>query len=142
MVLLSIFNQAAQRIFGYSSDEVIGQNITMLMPESYRESHPKHLKDYVSTGQSKIMGCGRTIEGLRKNGIKFPLRLGVSDSNIDGRRIFTGILQDLTEQEIKEIKLRNLTRVVEQSPASIIITDVNGIIESLGVLFPAACGVK
>jgi PAS domain S-box-containing protein len=138
--VIETFNQAAQRIFGYSADEVIGRNIIMLMPESYRSAHQQHLKSYISTGQSKVMGHGRTIEGLRKNGTSFPLRLAVSDSEMDGRQIFTGMLQDLTEQKIKETKLRNLTRVVEQSPASIIITDVDGIIEYANPAFSRVSG--
>lgn len=100
------FNPAAERIFGYAAEEVIGQNVRSLMPEPDSSQHDQYLKNYFQTGQPRIIGTGREVTGLRKDGGTVPLDLAVSEVNYDGRRLFTGILRDITERKQAEEKLR------------------------------------
>lgn len=100
------FNPAAERIFGYAAEEVIGQNVRSLMPEPDSSQHDRYLENYLQTGQPRIIGTGREVTGLRKDGGTVPLELAVSEVNYDGRRLFTGILRDITERKQAEEKLR------------------------------------
>lgn len=100
------FNPAAERIFGYAAEEVIGQNVRSLMPEPDSSQHDQYLKNYFQTGQPRIIGRGREVTGLRKDGGTVPLDLAVSEVNYDGRRLFTGILRDITERKQAEENLR------------------------------------
>lgn len=101
------FNKAAERIFGYSADEVIGRNVSLLMPEPYHSAHDLYLQNYLSTGHAKIIGIGREVQGRRKNGSTFPMDLAVGESRIGGRRIFAGIIRDITDRKRTEERLRN-----------------------------------
>lgn len=101
------FNPAAERIFGYTAAEVIGQNIKMLMPEPYHSQHDGYLDNYRKTGETKIIGIGRDVQGRHKDGREFPLSLGVSEIRLDnGRRIFSGIVRDISEVKMMEQTLR------------------------------------
>jgi len=102
------FNPAAERIFGYRADEVIGRNVNMLMPEPYHSEHDSYVDRYVKTGEAKIIGIGREVTGLRKNGTTFPMRLSVSEMHVGKNLLFTGIITDITEQKQLEGQLRNL----------------------------------
>ena len=106
--IVESFNPAAERIFGYAADEVIGNNIEMLMPQPYRDEHDEYLRSYRETGRRKIIGIGREVVGKRKDGSTFPLDLAVSEVHISDRRLFTGVVRDITdrrrlEQEILRI---------------------------------------
>ncbi|MEM1126092.1 MAG: PAS domain S-box protein, partial [Bacteroidota bacterium] len=92
------FNQAAERIFGYTAGEVKGLNVSILMPEPYRSSHDGYIHNYLQTGHKRIIGIGREVQGLRRDGSTFPLDLSVSEVHLQGRRIFTGIVRDITER--------------------------------------------
>ena len=94
-----IVNQSAARMFGYAIQEMIGRNIRMLMPSPHQEKHDGYIQNYVQTGIRKIIGIGREVEAIRKDGHIFPCRLSVSEVKLHNRRIFTGILHDLTEQK-------------------------------------------
>ena len=89
------FNGAAERMFGYAADEVIGQNINMLMPAPYREEHDGYLQRYLVTGERRIIGIGREVQGLRKDGTTFPVHLAVSEVDLGNRKLFAGILRYL-----------------------------------------------
>jgi PAS domain S-box-containing protein len=100
------FNPAAERLFGYSESEVLGRNVNMLMPSPYHEEHDRYLTRHLATGHAKIIGLGREVQGLRKDGSTFPLHLSVGEITIQGERRFTGILHDLSSRVEMEQQLR------------------------------------
>ncbi|MDH5407425.1 MAG: cell wall metabolism sensor histidine kinase WalK [Gammaproteobacteria bacterium] len=94
---INSFNPAAEQIFGYPANEVIGKNVCLLMPEPFRSNHDGYLKNYLEGRSSNIIGIRREMIGLRKDGSSFPLELGVSAMNVEGKIMFTGIVRDLTD---------------------------------------------
>jgi PAS domain S-box-containing protein len=103
--IIEAFNPAAERLFGYGSAEVLGRNVSMLMPLPYREEHHDYLTRYRASGVKKIIGIGREVVGQRKDGSTFPMDLSVSEMVLrDGRR-FTGMVRDLTERRNAEERL-------------------------------------
>jgi len=96
------FNQAAERIFGYEADDVIGRNVKILMPSPYYEEHDAYMRTYHETGRKNIIGIGREVQGRRKDGSTFPMDLAVSEVQLGDRLIFTGIIRDITERRILE----------------------------------------
>jgi PAS domain S-box-containing protein len=103
---IEAFNPAAQRLFGYSEDELLGQNVNVLMPSPYHEEHNTYLARYLATGRAKIIGTGREVTGRRRDGTTFPLHLAVGELTVEGERRFTGILHDLTSRVRLEEQLR------------------------------------
>ena len=98
-------NAAGEAMFGYSADEVIGSNVSMLMPSPYREEHATYLADYLKSGERKIIGIGREVVGRRKSGDEFPIHLAVSEVRLEQRRLFTGFIQDVTDRKEAERRL-------------------------------------
>jgi two-component system sensor kinase FixL len=107
--VIDVFNAAAQRMFGYSEDEAIGRNVSVLMPDPDRAQHDGYIARHLATGERRIIGIGRAVTGQRKNGDVFPLQLSVGEMEIDGEKHFTGILHDLTSQIALEERLREAT---------------------------------
>jgi two-component system sensor kinase FixL len=103
---IEAFNRAAERLFGYAINEVLGRNVDMLMPSPYHEEHGSYLSRYLATGRAKVIGIGREVQGRRKDGTIFPLHLSVGEITIQGERKFTGILHDLTSRVQMEGRLR------------------------------------
>ena len=99
------FNPASERLFGYSTAEVVGQNIKMLMPSPFHEEHDGYLENYRNTGIRKIIGIGREVVGRKKNGDTFPLDLAVSEIKMDKEKMFVGIISDATARKEAEIAL-------------------------------------
>lgn len=100
-IILS-FNKAAETIFGYSSDEVIGENLNLLMNKQDAVQHDGYMEKYKQTGESTIIGVGREVTGLRKNGNTFPADLAINITTIDGKRIYTGVIRDISAQKKSE----------------------------------------
>ena len=102
------FSPAAERLFGYSSDEVVGQNVSILMPSPYREAHDSFIDRYLRTGERRIIGIGRVVIGLRKSGETFPMELQVGQFEYGGSHFFTGFVRDLTERQAVERRIQDL----------------------------------
>jgi PAS domain S-box-containing protein len=100
------FSAAAAQLFGYRPEEVVGQNVKMLMPEPYRSEHDGYIGHYLSTGEARIIGYGRVVKGLTKDGAIFPMELAVGEARSSGQRIFTGFIRDLTSRQKMEEELR------------------------------------
>lgn len=106
--IMQSFSTAAERLFGYTADEVIGKNIKMMMPSPYREDHDSYLHRYLATGERRIIGIGRVVVGERKDGSTFPMELAVGEMKSSNQRFFTGFIRDLTERQQTEARLQEL----------------------------------
>lgn len=113
---LERLNPAAERMFGYAEAEVAGQNVSMLMPAPHAGSHDAYLAHYLQTGERKIIGKGREVEGLRKDGSVFPMDLTVAEMRLGERRMFTGMVRDITAR--KQAEARNESLVQELTSAN------------------------
>jgi two-component system sensor kinase FixL len=102
------FSKAAERMFGYSEAELLGENISSLMPSPDRERHDGYLRRYLATGERRIIGIGRVTTARRRDGTTFPINLHVGEARIDNERVFTGFIQDLTESQETERRLHSL----------------------------------
>src|ERR1700693_4679747 len=106
--LIQSFSTAAQRLFGYHANEVLGKNIKIMMPSPYREDHDGHLQRYLRTGEKRIIGIGRVVVGERKDGSTFPMELAVGEMRSSDKRFFTGFIRDLSERQKTEARLQEL----------------------------------
>ncbi|MBZ9791090.1 PAS domain S-box protein [Rhizobium sp. 3T7] len=108
---ITSFSAAAEKLFGYSSREVIGRNVRMLMPSPYREEHDRYIADYLRTGKARIIGLGRVVKGRKKDGSVFPMELSVGEAISNDTRIFTGFIRDLTSRHRIEEELRQAQKM-------------------------------
>ena len=106
--LIQSFSATAVRLFGYAPDEVVGRNISLLMPAPYREQHDAYIARYLATGEKRIIGIGRLVVGQRKDGSTFPMELAVGEMKSGPRRFFTGFVRDLTERQETQKRLQDL----------------------------------
>lgn len=106
-IMLS-FSAAAEKMFGYAESEVVGENVSMLMPSPDRERHDGYLRSYRRTGVRKIIGIGRVTTGRRRDGNTFPMELSVGEAWVEGKRIFTGFIHDITQRQQVQLTLQDL----------------------------------
>jgi two-component system, LuxR family, sensor kinase FixL len=106
--IMQFFSSAAQRQFGYAEPEAIGKNISALMPEPDRSRHGGYLGRYLTTGERRIIGIGRIVTGMRKDGTTFPMHLTIGEMQSGGQPFFTGFVRDLTEQQQTQARLQEL----------------------------------
>lgn len=108
-------NPACERLFGYSTSELRGRNVNILMPAPYKSEHDGYLHNYITTGKQKIIGIGREVVGRRKDGSTFPMYLSVSEAQLGNSRIFTGIIHDISAQKETEQELQKAIRTAEKA---------------------------
>jgi len=106
--IMQSFSSAAERLFGYAAEEVLGKNIKTLMPSPYRENHDAYVQRYLQTGERRIIGIGRVVVGERRDGSTFPMELAVGEMRSANKRFFTGFIRDLTERQKTEARLQEL----------------------------------
>jgi PAS domain S-box-containing protein len=128
--IVESFNPAAERIFGYQAAEAISQNVKLLMPEPYHSQHDTYLRNYRNGGAPKIIGTGRVVIGRRKDGVTFPMELGVSAVQQGDHRLFIGIVRDITERRAVERMKDEFISVVSHE----LRTPLTSIRGSLGLL--------
>jgi diguanylate cyclase (GGDEF)-like protein/PAS domain S-box-containing protein len=106
--IIDSFNQAAERIFGYSREEVLGRSVNLLIPPPHGAAHDGYIRRYLETGEKKIIGIGRTVNGVRKDGSLFPMDLAVTEIRLGQKIRFTGIVRDITERVKAEEEVRRM----------------------------------
>ena len=106
--LIQSFNAAAERIFGYAAVETIGRNVKMLMPPHFSERHDDFIASYLRTGEKRIIGIGRIVVGLRKDGTTFPMELAVGEASAGDDRVFTGFVRDITRRQQSDQRVQEL----------------------------------
>lgn len=116
-------NPATQRMFGYSAAEIVGQNVKVLMPEPYRSEHDQYIGGYLKSGKKKIIGSGREVSGKRKDGVVFPIHLAVSEVAVGDRRLFTGVIRDISDLKAAQTRAEGVGRLIDDSLNEIFIFD-------------------
>ena len=107
------FNLAAQKIFGYSEAEILGKNVSLLMPPPYRDGHDAHIARYLQTGEAHVIGKTQELQGRRKNGMPFPMEIAVTEIKSGGVHIFTAMLRDISEQKLALQRIEQLAHYDE-----------------------------
>lgn len=105
---IETINPSGCNLFQYSQEDVIGKNISMLMPQPYREAHDGYIHRYQHSGEAHIIGIGREVTGLKKDGSIFPFRLAVSEVQFSGRKIYTGFIHDLSREKKRKNNSKNM----------------------------------
>ncbi|MEE9545510.1 MAG: PAS domain S-box protein [Rhodospirillales bacterium] len=112
--IIQLANPAAERIFGYAKDTLVGKNVSLLMPGPDRSAHDGYLAKYLKTGQANIIGFGREVLGQRKDGSTFPLELAISELQTEHGRLFTGITRDVSERKQAEAEIRQANEILTE----------------------------
>ena len=105
---IELFNPGAERMFGYRSADILGENISILMPDPYRSEHDGYLERYLHTGETHVIGTAREVTAQRSNGDVFPMELRISEFELDGQAMFIGIMHDITERKATQEKIIHL----------------------------------
>lgn len=106
--IIRMVNPACKTLFGYSPGELVGRNVSMLMPSPDREQHDGYLRRYLETGEKHIIGAGREVEAVRRDGTVFPAHIAVGEAEISGERVFVGTLHNLSTRRAAERRLQEL----------------------------------
>jgi PAS domain S-box-containing protein len=117
--LIQTFNQSAESLFGYTRDEVEGRNVSMLAPSPYREEHDSYLSEYAQTGQARVIGKERELEGRRKDGSKFAMSLRVTAMEKDGTRRYLGTVRDISERKAAEDARHKIEVAIREAASSL-----------------------
>ena len=132
--IIETFNPAAEKIFKYSADQIMGKNVSVLMGAEDREHHDGYINQYLSTSKANILGQRREVTGQRADGTTFPMQLAVSEMYLGDRRHFTGIVRDITQTKEADVLLQDTMAlkqgILDSAKLSIISTDANGIIQT------------
>lgn len=112
--IIETINPAVMRLFQYKAQEIVGKNIRILMPEPHHTRHDVYINNYLRTGEQKIIGIGRIVEGRKRDGTIFPFRLSISEAHLGDKRIFTGVIHDMTRAIEAEEKIRRLNAQLEE----------------------------
>ncbi|MDX9823062.1 MAG: PAS domain S-box protein, partial [Syntrophales bacterium] len=143
---IGLFNEAAQRIFGYRADEVVGRNVNILMPEEYRDRHNLYLKLYLKEPEKRTLGVGREVPGRRKDGSVITIDISLSEIRLSRGRNFVGVIRDVTQVRRTEQRLRDLTAmqraILNNAGYAIISTDPEGTIVSFNAAAERLLGWK
>jgi len=127
---IEMVNRAAVNLFGHAAEELVGRNVRMLMPAPHRESHDGYLRRYLETGERKIIGIGREVEGQRKDGTRFPIDLAVGELVLDGRRRFVAFVRDITARKRAAEELRQerdfAESLIETAQTIVLVLDPEG----------------
>ena len=131
------FNRAAERIFGYRAEEVVGRNVGVVMPEEERAAHDAHVDRYLKTGEARVIGRGREVTGERKDGTAFPLSIYVGEMRFAGERRFLGAVHDLSESRRREEALRSHEEMLQSIAANLPGSVFRGVLSAEGrISFP------
>jgi two-component system, LuxR family, sensor kinase FixL len=142
---IEAFNPGAERLFGYRAGEAIGLNVSVLMPQPYHDEHDGYMARYLKTGEPRIIGIGREVTAMRKDGSTFPVHLSVGEMTLEGERKFTGILHDLSTRVQMEDRLREQAALARLGEMAAVIAHevknplaaVRGAIQVIGNRLPA-----
>lgn len=129
-------NQAVSKIFGYEPDELIGKNVSMLMPSSHAARHDSYIRNFNETGDAKIIGIGRELEAVKKNGDTFPIELFISKMEVMGQNLFVGVVRDITERTKIDTMKREFVSVVSHE----LRTPLTAMIGALGLVNSGSFG--
>jgi PAS domain S-box-containing protein len=121
--LIEHTNPATEKLFGYRASELIGQNVSMLMPQPYRREHGRHIERYLKSGERKVIGIGREVVACRRDGSVFPAHLAISEFKVGERRYFAGYLHDLSAAKKALAAATQLGCAVEDSISEIYLFD-------------------
>jgi len=113
--MMEMVNPSAARLFGYDAQELLGRSINMLMPEPDSSRHDGYIRHYEETGEKRIIGIGREVTGMRKDGSLFPFYLSISEVQLTDRKVYTGFVHDITKQKLDEERLRRYAAELERS---------------------------
>ena len=134
-------NSAIEEMFGYTAQELHGENITKLMADAHAGKHDQYIESYIYSGRSKVLGTGmREVQGKHKDGSEFLLDISISEVRIGNERVFIGALRDCTERKKEQTQMRKLSRALEQSADSVLITNRVGVIEYVNPAFEKVTG--
>jgi two-component system sensor kinase FixL len=142
---IEAFNAAAEQLFGYAADAVLGRNVNLLMPEPYHTEHDQYMARYLATHEQRIIGIGREVAARRKDGTIFPVHLSVGEMQIEGETKFTGILHDLTARVVLENQLREQSALTRLGQMAAVVahevknplTGIRGAVQIIGGRLPA-----